>query len=214
MPDSETIRRTAEKVIHQPDYQIDPLPDTDLSLLATLVKIVLWALTPFRWLFDALDGLPDVLRWAIVIGLGVLLLALIAHLAYTLVSAVRGTRSIGRVPFALPGTVRDPEILEKQAQNAEVQGDHLTAVRLLFQACLLRLEAAEKRAIRAGVTDREVLRRHRETAVFAPLRTFVETIETRWYGQSTCDPSDFEACRRAHLSIVELTKTTWHAQRA
>jgi hypothetical protein len=74
----------------------------------------------------------------------------------------------------------------------------------LFHACLLRLEQAEKRVFRAGTTSREHLRGHRDSPVFEPLKVFVETIETRWYGLGECGRQDYEACLAAHTQIREL----------
>ena len=80
------------------------------------------------------------------------------------------------------------------------------AVRLLFRACLLRLELAESRKYRGGTTNREVLLRHRNTAVYEPIRLFVETLEVKWYGLGECSLSDYESCRLAHAELVRSAK--------
>jgi len=104
--------------------------------------------------------------------------------------------------------------LERQAAEAVSRGDFITAVRLLFAACLLRLELAEKRPFLAGTTNREHLRRHRDSPVFEPLRLFVEIIDTRWYGRGICGLEDFEACRAAHARIRDFAQEPLHAHRA
>ncbi len=214
LPDPETIRRTAEQVLRRPDYQLNPQPDSGPALLELLLRFFRWILTPFQWLLDALAGLPGWLRWTIALGLAALLLLLVFHIAYTIVSAVRGPRQKRGLAAALPRTSRDPAALERQAAEAVSRGDLITAIRLLFAACLLRLELAEKRPCRAGTTNREHLRRHRDSPVFEPLRLFVEIIDTRWYGRGICGPEDFEACRAAHARIRDFAQELLHAHRA
>jgi Domain of unknown function (DUF4129) len=214
LPDPETIRRTAEQVLRRPDYQLDPQPDAGATLLEWLLRVLRWILTPFQWLLEALEGLPDLLRWTIVIGLAALLILLVFHIGYTIVSAVRGPRQKRGLAAAVSRSPRDPAALERQAAESASRGDFITAIRLLFVACLLRLERAEKRTFRAGTTNREHLRRHQNSPVFKPLELFVETIETRWYGQGACGPEDFEACRVAHARIRDYAQEPPHAHRA
>jgi hypothetical protein len=214
LPDPDTIRRTAEQVLRRPDYQLNPQPDSGSILLAWLWRILHWISRPFQWLFDALEGLPDWLRWPIAVGLTALLVLLVFHIGYTIVRAVSGPGRQNGLAAALQRTPRDPAALERRAAEAASGGDFITAIRLLFAACLLRLEAAEKRTFRAGTTNREHLRRHRDSPVFEPLELFVEIIETRWYGQGVCGPADFEACRAAHTLIRDFAQEPRHAHGA
>jgi len=214
LPDPETIRRTAEQVLRRPDYQLDPQPDSGLTLLEMLQRFLRWILTPFQWLLDALEGLPGWLRWPVAVGLVAVLILLVLHIGYTIVRAVRGPRQKHGLAAALERTPRDPAALELQAAEAVSRGDFITAIRLLFMACLLRLELAEKRAFRAGTTNREHLRRHHDSPVFEPLKRFVEIIETRWYGRGVCGLEDFEVCRAAHAEIRDFAQEPPHAHRA
>jgi hypothetical protein len=179
-----------------------------------MLRFFRWIAAPFQWLLDALAGLPGWLRWPVVLGLAALLMLLVFHIGYTIVGAVRGPRQKRGLAAALPRTSRDPDVLERQAADAVSHGDFITAVRLLFAACLLRLELAEKRPFLAGTTNREHLRRHRDSPVFEPLRLFVEIIETRWYGRGICGLEDFEACRTAHARIRNFAQEPLHADRA
>jgi len=214
LPDPEKIRRTAEQVLRRPDYRLDPQPDSGRTLFELLQRFLRWVLTPFQWLLDALEGLPGWLRWPIALGLVAILILLVCHIGYTIVGAVRGPRQKRGLAAALPRTSRDPAALERQAAEAVSRGDFITAVRLLFASCLLRLELAEKRPCLAGTTNREHLRRHRDSPVFEPLRLFVEIIETRWYGRGICGLEDFEACRAAHARIRDFAQEPLHAHRA
>jgi hypothetical protein len=206
LPDPETVRDKAAEVLGRPEYRLEPLPDTGDLSLDRLIRFLEWIFTPFRWVFKSLEGLPDALRYLVVIALIVILVVLIVHLTMTFLIAVRRDRPSRTLGAGEIRIVRDPLKFERDARSAAAAGDHLGAIRFLFRATLLRLEQAEERAFRAGVTNREVLRRHRETPVFAPLRLFVETIETRWYGCIDCGPADFAACEAAYLDIVRLAK--------
>lgn len=212
--DPETIRRTAEQVLHRPEFQLEPTPDSGSLFREWLLRLLEWVLTPFRWLFDAMEGLPDILRWLIVIALFAALVVLVLHIAYTIVQAVAGPARVRGLSAIVRAAPRDPATIERDASEAAARGDFLTAIRLLFAACLLRLEAAEKRIFRPGTTNREHLKRHRKTPVFEPLKVFVDTIETRWYGEGECGPDDFEACRAAHARIRDLAQEHADAHRA
>jgi hypothetical protein len=214
LPDPETIRRTAEQVLRRSHYQLVPQPDSGATLLEWLLRLLAWILTPFRWLLWLLAGLPAWLRWPIFIGLVLLLILLVLHMGYTIVRAVSGPRQRRGLASAIQNTPRDPATLERQAADAVSRGDFITAIRLLFVACLLRLEVAEKRALRAGTTNREHLRRHQDSPVFEPLKLFVEIIDTRWYGQGVCGLEEFEACRAAHARIRDFAQEPVHAHRA
>jgi hypothetical protein len=214
LPDPETIRRAAEEVLRRRDYQLDPQPESGSILLEWLLRFFHWILTPFEWLLNALAGLPAWLRWPIAVGLAALLVLLVLHIAYTIVSAVRGPRQKRGLAAADPRAPRDPAALERQAAEAVSRGDFITAIRLLFVACLLRLERAEKRAVGAGTTNREHLRRHRDSPVFEPLKLFVEIIDTRWYGRGVCGLEEFEVCRAAHAQIRDFAQEPPHAHGA
>jgi len=206
LPDSEIIRRTAEEVVRRPAFRLDPQPESETAFLDLLLRFIEWILTPLRWLSELLSGLPFWLRWPIFIGLTTLLAVLILHIIYTLVLAIR--RPIRRAGLAAMDarTQNDPDAIERLAAEAVARGDYIGAIRLLFRASLLRLDLTEKRQTRVGTTNREYLRRHRDSAYFEPLKLFVETIDSKWYGQEDCRPEDYDACRSAHSRIHQLAK--------
>ncbi len=204
LPDPETIRRTAEQVLRRPDYQLDPQSDLGPALLKWLLRLLHWVAKPFQWLLDALAGLPGWMRWPIVVGLAILLILLVLHIGYTIVRAISGPRRKRGLAAAVRPTRSDPASLERQAGEAVSRADFITAIRLLFLACLLRLESAEKRTSRAGATYREHLRRRQDSPVYEPLKLFVEVIETRWYGRGVCGREDFEACSAAYARIRDF----------
>lgn len=206
LPDAETIRRTATEVIQRPDYLLEPESRVDellLSLVRRAIDLFMWA---FQWLFRLVEGLPEWLQWIIIGGLILILIAIGAHFIYTVWSLLASAKRRRGVTVTLPAVVLDPANLERQSAEAAVRGDCSLAVRLLFRACLLRLEQAESRKLRGGTTNREVLRRHRHAPVYEPMKVFVEIIETKWYGMGECSSADYETCRLAHAELLRSMK--------
>jgi hypothetical protein len=195
------IRQKIEEVVGRPEFQLDSAIDPDA--IGLWFRLLLWMLRPIIWLFEALDGLPNALRWVIVVVLMMVLVMLIAHIIWSFVAAVRGTPR-----RAVAGLVKAPDVmpedLEQAAEEAVGAGDYITAARVLFLASLLRVERAEKKTLRRGVTNRELLRRYRNSPLFEPLARFVEIIEMKWYGHAVCDASDYEGCRAQYAQIIDV----------
>src|SRR5262249_53252949 len=141
------------------------------------LEIIRWILTPFRWLFDVLEGLPAVVTWFIVITCFVLTVLLIGHIIFSLVRAIRGP--LRQQKTLLNGTSKeyDPKELENQADLAFAREDYIGAIRWLFRATLRRLELFEKKKFRPGITNRELLRRYRASPFADALLCFVDTID-------------------------------------
>src|SRR5690606_25935134 len=138
------------------------LSDESMSLWLTLLSWLLW---PIIWLFESMEGMPLFRRILLIAALGLALLALSAHIVWTLIAAlwpgpVRGLGSAA--PRQQP---TDPRELEEQAERAASSGEHLDAIRLLFRAALLRIEQAEQRKLRIVMTNRELLRRYSASAL-------------------------------------------------
>ncbi len=201
LPSAEQIRRKAQEVLARPEYQTDSASgDGGRSLM---LRILGWLGDAFRWLADSLSFLPDRWRYPAAIGLVILLALLIFRMiiglrrATQLPSRVRGERK--RQP-----RIQSPEELEKLALAERERGRWVEAIRLLFRACLLRLEKFEKRPLRPGATNRELLRRYRRSSVYEPLRTMVDTIDQKWYGDYPAAEADFEDCQTAHQQLRSL----------
>lgn len=211
LPPAEVIQRKASEVVARPDYQLDTAVNE--RSLAWWREILRWILTPFRWLFEALEGLPDFLRLIIVILLVVICVALIAHIVWTFVVAIRGPSQRGRrrgssLPDEQPA---DPAELVQQAEAASAAGQYIEAVRLLFRASLVRLEQAEKRKFRPGFTNRALLARYRSSPVGDPLKRLVEVMDAKWYGDEACHHEDYIACRQEHDRLQSLIRERDHA---
>jgi hypothetical protein len=201
LPSSETLREKAEEVVSRAYYELEAgEPPEDPSRLLDLIRAIL---KPFEWLYDRMEGVPDSIRWVIIIFLAALLLLLIAHIVYTLVGAIRGPAAKRRRAYTPSSRDVDPADLEIQAEKAGQGGDFIGGVRLLFRAALRRIEIAEKKRLRPGFTNRELLRRYATSPLREPLKRFVDVIELKWYGNEPCEQGDFLACRSENVRIRE-----------
>ena len=207
MPDPETIRRTAQEVVYRPEFQIRPTHDS------RFVWDLVWRiLRPILRFFSRLWDISPVLAWAVVIGLSALAIALLVHIVYAFRTALVRRTHLGD---ALRQDSRkiDPIELERQAEDAAVREDFITAVRLLFRAALLRIAQTEKRELRPGTTNREYLRRYAQSKYAGSLQQFVDVIDAKWYGLGLCSAGDYQSCRRAHTAICTASEVN-HAHGA
>jgi hypothetical protein len=214
-PASDAIRRKATEIVSRADYELRPRPDSSEWMRDLLWEALEWILKPFVWLFGLTEGLPEPVRWLIMIALTVLLVVLTGHMIYSLVQAVQSPRRrTGLEEHALRGRA-DPNELERQAEDSAARGDYITAVRLLFRAGVLRLEKLENKPNRPGTTNRELLRRYQRYPKLAEsLRSLVDTIDRKWYGEEQCLPNDYAVCRVAHEVVCRYARGSAHVQGA
>jgi hypothetical protein len=204
LPPSSTIRETAREVLSRPYYDLDMAsPDYSMPLVLRLIE---WMLMPFRWLYESMEGWPEVVRWIIVAVSVLVLIALIAHIVYTLVTAIRGPTKSRDRQYAAERREANPVDLEREAEQAGGRGDYIGAIRLLFRAALRRIELAEKKNLRPGWTNRELLRRYKSKPFSSSLERLVEMIDQKWYGGQACEQGDYLACRGEHAQIREYVQ--------
>jgi len=195
LPEPDVIRRTADEVIRRPEFQLTPVRDF------SPIWEWLWRLIePILGFFGRLWDISPALAVVFVVVLVIVLVALVAHIMYAFARAISGGKGLAGIgPLGRRRT--DPSQLESDADEAARRGDFIQAVRLLFRAALVRLEHRQNREPRPGITNREYLRRYRDSAVFEALRQFVDVIDAKWYGYGTCDAADYDRCRQAHALI-------------
>ena len=211
LPAGDEIRRKAEEVLSRSDYDLKT--GGDVETVSLLFRILMWLLTPIRWLLQVLEGIPAPLRWLIVIALVILVFALVAHIIWTFVGAIRGPSTRGKAALARERPVA-PQELEAAAEAQAARGDLIGAIRLLFRASLRRIELMEEKPLRRGITNREILRRYRSTPLRAPLGRLVDTIDACWYGETVCRESDLETCRADYATVRIHLERGRHAVRA
>ncbi len=213
-PPPGVIRQTAEEVIRRPDYNLGAVHEGYPSIVGRIIDAIRRIMRPLTEAFGALHKASPFLAWLLFLALLVVAVALIVHVAYTFKVALQGRRrGPGEIDPEDRAAAR-PEVWEAQAGEAARLGDYISAVRYLFRACLLRLEAARRSTFRLGATNREYLRRFADTAAFEPLGLFVETIDTKWYGGGTSTCDDYERCVEAHSEVGRVAGDLADAQHA
>ncbi len=202
MPDEAALRDKVRDVLSRPDYHTERSANDAQWILELFFKVLGWVIKPLRWLFELTEGLPSFLRWVIVALLVVVLVALLAHIFYTLFRALGGEQRQS-LSLELPQSpLTTAKEWERLADDAAARGDWIAAVRYLFRACLARLEERERRPFRRGTTNRGHLRRYRNAPFCESLEVLVVTIERKWYGDEACEAQDYEACRQAHSRVI------------
>jgi hypothetical protein len=197
---AETVRDVAREVIARPEFQVDEPSTLPYDILDAILRFLAKIFKPFQEFAEYLYEASPFLFWLVVVGLVLIAAALIAHIVYSFrVALARRAETISGLTKSK--RVLDPNKLEADAKAAAMRGDFIGAVRLIFRACLARLEAAEERTWRLGLTNRELLSRYRNTQMAEALRTLVETIDAKWYGHALCDAADYEACVQAQNSV-------------
>ncbi|HIK94747.1 MAG TPA: hypothetical protein EYG03_22610 [Planctomycetes bacterium] len=198
----ETIRQKAAEVVSRPDYQLDlGLDDETQGLWLTVLS---WILKPIVWIYESLHGLPPVLQIIVVVILVVILVALTAHMIWSFVNAIKGSK-LGQLA-GVQNRERhvDPRHLERSAELAAADGQYVEAVRFLFKAALVRIEQSEKKKLRVGITNRELLRRYQKSPLSGPLAQITDLIDRKWYGTESCEFTDYEVCQSQHVSICAV----------
>ncbi|MCE9605153.1 MAG: DUF4129 domain-containing protein [Planctomycetia bacterium] len=201
------VRAKAAEIVARDEYKLEAVKGDATWHLDILSELIYWILKPFRWIFSLTEGLPEALRWVIVIVLGVLLLLITSHIVYSIFQSLDNRKRVASLTDKNAHRRLDPRKLEGLADEAAAQRDFITAVRLLFRAGVLRLEQQENKPHRPGTTNRELLRRYqKQPALGDLLRLFVDMIDRKWYGDEVCTDGDYAACRSAHDDLCRLTR--------
>lgn len=206
-PNAQAVREKAEDVVSRPEYRLEfGLKDETEALWRTILS---WILEPIFWFFGLLGDLPTFVQIPVVIFLVVLLIVLLVHMVWAFMGAVRQKQSDAFLRPQRENKV-DPGELESSAEVAASNGEYLKAMRLLFKAVLIRIEQSEKRKLRVGITNRELLRRYRKSTLAEPLSRFVELVDRKWYGGEPCGQPDYHQCCEEHSRIRNLTQRNLH----
>ncbi|QDV71949.1 DUF4129 domain-containing protein [Botrimarina mediterranea] len=198
--DADAIRAAATEVLSRADYDLQR--GAERPATEWVEGWLRWLTAPLRWLFDSMEGLPDGLRWLVIILLLILLVLLVAHIVWTLVSSL-STPRLGSLQLSSTkeSRVLDPKVMEAEARQLASAGDYVGACRLLLQASLARLQQVRSRRFSPGLTNSELLREYAATSIAEPLKQLVRTVELKWYGDEPCLATDYERCEASHEVI-------------
>jgi hypothetical protein len=90
-----------------------------------------------------------------------------------------------------------PDRLWKQADDLAAAGRFLDAVRTLYNAVLAQLHRADLIRYAPTRTNGDYVDEVRErTEVYLPFRGLTGVFEVKWYGEKSCQPDDYQTCRR------------------
>jgi hypothetical protein len=214
LPDPAAVRNTAHEVLARPEFQVDGSTEAVESLWDFLVRLFFKITHSFRALFEWLYLLSPLLAWLFIGALVTTLVALVAHILWTIFMVLGRDRRKTALANALILEKVNPADLVRQAESARAGGDYMLGVRLLFRACLALLEQREGKSFRPGATNREHLNRYRQSPLYDWLARFVWVIDSKWYGSEACLPADFAACHEAYERICSLSAERVDAQHA
>jgi hypothetical protein len=216
LPPPETIRRTAEEVLQRPYFKLEPasynlsLYQRILGFFARILGFLARLFRPIGSAFAALYAVSPFLAWLFVIVLLLVAAALIVHIVYSFKKALEKRKEMQDFSVLEEKSVDEPEGWEERAREAAGNADYISALRFLFRASLLRLERARERPFKRAATNREYLRRFRETPAYDPLSFFVDMIDVKWYGGGECTEEHYEQGTHAHVLIRNLERELAH----
>jgi hypothetical protein len=196
LPGEQAVAQTARAVLERPDYKLDPNsgdPSAALEVIASMIEA-------FQNMFNSLYRQSPILYYGF-IALMVLVLVL---LIYKWFWGAKKLQQDGSGVLLMDDTdpaLTEPEVWEKRAAEAEARGELLTALRCLLVGGLMRLERIQKKRLRRGATNREILRRYKASVAFAPLQALVEMVDLKWYGGQACSPADLATAHERHREL-------------
>lgn len=211
LPPPEIIRQKAEEILSRPEYKLESAGWDFTPIAQWSLDILRKILSPIASAINGIFEISPWLGWLTIVLLLTITALLIAHIIYSIAKAMREKKKLEPALESGYEPEQVPETWERRAQEAFANQEYLAAVRYLFRACLLRLELANKRRIRCGATNREYLRRYRDTPAFEPLSRFVEVIDTKWYGGGSCLLEDYQDCAQAHCTVCRFAQKVMNA---
>jgi hypothetical protein len=195
-------RKHAEKILSERRFD-ETTPRPFRGVLEALSAPVREAGEALGRLVEAIaDRLPGGERtfWIL---LGLLVCGTAAIIA-TRIARRRSTASVEHARRARRGEKLDPRRLEREADEAERNGDLERALRLRFRAGLLRLGLAETIPLRDSLTSGEVRRRLQRPEFDALAAAFDEIV----YGGRRPEPADVEEARTGWPRLLKAVGAT------
>jgi hypothetical protein len=145
LPSEQNVRAAVKAILSKPEY-IPPGPDVWQRFAWLIQKVIGWILKPIIWVIDQLSKLGSAgsptARWLVIGLLLAVLMLVLAHIYYTSAGAFRTGRKRGGAGGLQLDLAADPTDVIARAKLFADQGDYRSAVSLVYQAALLRLDRA------------------------------------------------------------------------
>jgi len=158
-----------------------------------------WLLTRLRRLFDRLGGLHETNYALFLVTVGaltILLVALLAHITYTIVRALRSAGRPSARPQAAPTRPQTADDLRREAEALAARGEFRDAIRVFYLALIRALQVRGVLSRASSRTNWEHLRQlHAHPELAAVLKPFTETFDAKWYGRRPASAGEVERCR-------------------
>ncbi len=191
--DREASRQVAEQVLEADKYQEDQVPRPFQGALAWLADRLRPVGRALGRVIDPILGLP---------GGPVILLVLIVAAGGTATAWLISRRSRAVVTQGGAGSLVDPALdpdeVAQRADDAEAAGDLTVAIRLRYQAGLLRLARAGELVLRPDTTAEGAARQVGRPAMDELTRDFEEIV----YGDRVATEADVRLARRAWPEVL------------
>jgi len=170
-----------------------------------------------RWLERLLGLLPEgagrSVSWLGWVVFGFAVLLLVAVLVLAVRSLVRSfarseRRRISRVEALEPPAPSDPDALLARAREAAAGGAYAEAIRLLYLALLLRLDAAGLLRYRRSHTNWEYLGMLGAAGLREPFSSFTSIFDRKHYGREPATESDYGRCQSLFEQMLQAAGGT------
>lgn len=198
--DADAAREEARSVLEGDEYQVDEPPRPFKGALEWLGD----RLAPVGRLLDSVFGpLIDAVRD--VPGGPYLVVGLLAAGLTWWIARLAERRSRARIargsggPRLLVDLDADPATLDREAESAEAAGELGRAVRLRYEAGLIRLVRADRLVLHADTTAR----RAADQVGGAVLAGLTSSFEEIVYGERTATPADVAAAREGWPQVLQ-----------
>lgn len=195
--DADAARASAQRVLADQKYEEHYLPRPFKGLLEWMAD----RLRPVGRVLDRVFG-PVIRSILGLPGGAFILAALLAGVVGALSWWLVGRRSRAAVARSGGGLLvdprADPEDLERQAEAAEAGGDRSAAVRLRYEAGLLRLARTDRIVLRADTTAEGAARQVGEPVMDRLTTDFEEVV----YGQRVAETADVDRARTGWAELL------------
>jgi hypothetical protein len=183
-PDDDRIRATLEEISRREEFNPQGWSSPDFT----------WLQKFFEWLGTLLDAAP-VLFWILLITCIILLVAILAHIIWTVRKVFGGGK--GKDGLSRAERRRLSAAYLQAANEAADTRAFTEAVRNLFLALVYRFDESGKLHFEPARTNREYLRHFvKQPQLQEPLQVFVDTLDEHWYGMHELPESAYRDCRQ------------------